>query len=57
MRRILRTSPTGVPRPLQRVRCIGNCETFVEVHRSAGLSRPLLKFSGGSVDILRDVLH
>jgi hypothetical protein len=24
---------------------------------TTGLSRPLLKFSGGSVDILRDVLH
>jgi hypothetical protein len=38
VRGILRASPTGVPRTLQCVRCIGNCETFVEVHRS-GTSR------------------
>jgi hypothetical protein len=27
------------------------------LERGVGLSLPLLKFSGGSVDILRDVLH
>ena len=27
------------------------------VTRARGMSRPLLKFGGGSVEILRDVLH
>ena len=38
VRGILSTSPTGVPRPLQCVGCIDNCETFVEMHHS-GASR------------------
>ena len=31
--------------------------TLAVVALTAGLPRPLLKFSGGSGDILRDVLH
>jgi len=35
---------------------VGLCRQTSEA-QGLGLSRPLLKFSGGSVDILRDVLH